>query len=354
MKIFVIGGITRTLEMEQTVDSIKVLDSVMRDFAEAVSGAGHEAVVSSPFRESADRAFLDALKLAVGDAQQSISVEIHYPASPAIEAEVDKAITGSLGKTVHRFRHPAPVNDEKASLTNAWLFSQLYALDRCHAVLAIGGKLGGTANLLLHLAEAKRKPILAIPLLGGASEQCYWRQRFQLMDRLGDGVTKMADDTCASQWVQLLERLADQDSNQIKSTEHAAPAFFISYARARPQEADLVEMILRRRNLSVFRDERDFEPGNLIETEIFNHIRKASVFISLYSQAYACSPWCYDELQEAASLHQKGSLRLWLLTLDDTRIVLPTARDIVTIPARSRIELEAKLSKHLDRLLALP
>ena len=96
-------------------------------------------------------------------------------------------------------------------------------------------------------------------------------------------------------------------------------------------------------------NDQAFEPGHLIESDIANHIHRASVFIALYSQDYACSPWCYDELRIATSLHNNTKIKLWLLTLDDTRIILPEARNIVTIPARDRGELEGKLNQQLDR-----
>ena len=41
-------------------------------------------------------------------------------------------------------------------------------------------------------------------------------------------------------------------------------------------------MLLRRRNLNVFRDDRDFLPGAVVNTEIDEHIKRADVFIALW------------------------------------------------------------------------
>ncbi len=352
MKIFVIGGSSHSEDSPERDADVCELDRLMMFFAEQLEKSGHEVITCSPFPGTADRALLNAL---MNDrfSRRRPRVELHFPSTQHTLTEVEKALEGTPDDWVLLFKHPAPADELPASLANAWLFSQLYALERSHAVLAIGGKLGGTTNLLLHLAEAKHKPVLAIPSLGGASEQCYWRRKYELEDRLGDAASQLSAKNSTHQWTSLIEQLTDQNSRNVVNHKNSAPTFFISYPRARPQEADVVEMLLRRRNLSVYRDDQDFEPGNLIEADIANHIHRASVFIALYSQDYACSPWCYDELRIATSLHSNTKIKLWLLTLDNTRIVLPEARNIVTLPARSRSELEGKLNQQLDRLIEL-
>lgn len=77
---------------------------------------------------------------------------------------------------------------------------------------------------------------------------------------------------------------------------------FISYARKRPHEADYIETLLRRRNISVFRDESEFGAGEDIPIQIEEHIHRANTFIAVYCTEYACSPWCYDELELALDL----------------------------------------------------
>jgi hypothetical protein len=124
--------------------------------------------------------------------------------------------------------------------------------------------------------------------------------------------------------------------------------FFISYARSRPQEADFVEMILRRRNLTVFRDDRDFGAGRSVSGEISEYICQAQVFVTLWCKEYACSPWCFDEFDSALARHKDGHLALWLLCVDDTRIVPPAARQLINYPIRTREELEGRVLSLLE------
>jgi hypothetical protein len=128
------------------------------------------------------------------------------------------------------------------------------------------------------------------------------------------------------------------------------PKFFISYPRARPEEADFVEMVLRRRDYVVYRDERDFGPGQILQGEIDGYIHQATVFIALWCQEYACSPWCFDELELALELQQAKGLEVWLLCLDDTRVVPKNARSIVGYSANSRTELEGQVISLLDKM----
>jgi TIR domain len=126
--------------------------------------------------------------------------------------------------------------------------------------------------------------------------------------------------------------------------------FFISYPRSRPWEADFVEMTLRRRNLSVFRDERDFGPGKSIPREISEKIYESDVFVAIYCTEYACSPWCFDELDLALSWQATGGPELWLLLVDEARIVHPAARELTNYPARSRVELEGQILRLIEGL----
>lgn len=111
----------------------------------------------------------------------------------------------------------------------------------------------------------------------------------------------------------------------------------------------MVEMTLRRRNYEVFRDEHAFECGRDLVTEINNHIHRANVFIALWCREYACSPWCYDELDLALDRAEAREMRLWLLCLDNTRIVPPKARKIITHKCEDRAGLESKILQLLDR-----
>jgi hypothetical protein len=58
------------------------------------------------------------------------------------------------------------------------------------------------------------------------------------------------------------------------------------------------------------------------------------------------APWCFDELELAV----KRGKTLWLLCVDDTRIVPPAARNLISYPARSREELERHVLTLLEQI----
>jgi hypothetical protein len=349
MKILLIGGVTTqpSQETEHKTQSAIVTQSMARLGKDLVS-AGHDLLVCSPFSPSAD---VDAVTgaapvLRKGDGP---SVEFHYPGAPEVELEVTR-LTESLSlKNFCRFPHPLIGHlGSKDQRSYAWLLPQLSAMDRSHAIIALGGRIEGSTSLLLALADSRQKPMLPLTFLGGAAADAFQRRRYQLEDRLGEAVAVLSDPGRVAETITLVEQLADQQFAQSPKT--APRRFFISYPQCRPQEADFVEVTLRRRHLDVFRDAHDFGAGRPLLQEIMEHVHGAHVFVALWCREYACSPWCFDELEIALTRHAAGKILLWLLCLDDTRMVPPVARNLVNYPAKTREELEKQLLTLLERL----
>jgi hypothetical protein len=55
-------------------------------------------------------------------------------------------------------------------------------------------------------------------------------------------------------------------------------------------------------------------------------------------------------LQLALERHKANGLALWLMCVDDTRMVHPSARSLVSYPSRTREELERHLLTLLERV----
>jgi hypothetical protein len=343
MKVFVIGGTTVSPDDDKYPKELRVLERSMRQFGEGLIGVKHELLVCSPYPGSAD---LEAVRGAAGSAhaRKGTNIEFHHPHINSVSEEVDhlKEML-NLGKA-KSFFHLPPVDATAEALKYAWLLAQLSAMDRSHVVVAIGGKVTGAASLLLPLAEEKRKEILPFTFLGGAAEQSFFRQQYALEDRLAQGVAILNDLGRIDEAVSMLNGLAHP---QTATEQGKIRRFFISYPRSRPQEADFIEMILRRRNQIVFRDEQDFGSGQPIPAEIDQHLYQADVFVAIWCKEYACSPWCFDELDLALKRHKEGRLTLWLLCVDDTRVVPPAARDLLNYTIGSRKELEGTILKLL-------
>lgn len=130
------------------------------------------------------------------------------------------------------------------------------------------------------------------------------------------------------------------------------PKFFISYSYDKPEDADVVENLLLRHKYEVIRDRYSFQPGAPLPDEIKDAIHRSTVFIAIWRWEYACSPWCFDEMEIALELREAGRLLLWIFCMDDTRMVPPKARPLSSFRIETREALEGKVSELLVRLKA--
>ena len=87
----------------------------------------------------------------------------------------------------------------------------------------------------------------------------------------------------------------------------------------------MVEAALLRRNVAVFRDERDIRQGERIDERIGEEISRCTMFIGLWCHEYVASPYCHDEVRMWCANHP-GAEGLYLLRFDDTRPVWSTVR----------------------------
>lgn len=320
-----------------------LLERSVQTLSESLVIAGHDVVVCSPYKDSVDYyAIVRVADMLNKDPELKATVEVHYPDEPSVSAEVRKVKEETNFEQMRLFSHICPSDlQTRESQSYSWLLAQINALNGSNMVVALGGRLDGPATLLLRLAEANRRPILPLRFMGGAAARIYDRLQYELQDKLRDDFPVLNDEGRVSEVSRLVEKLAGVSGQNLISNDYQE--FFISYARARPEEADHIETLLRRRNFTVYRDEEDFKPGTLTYEEIKQHIYKADVFVAVWCQEYACSPWCYDELQLALDRLDAGSIKLWLIRVDKTRIVPPGARELIYFDARNRSELEGKI-----------
>jgi hypothetical protein len=348
MKIFLIGGVSVETNDPAYANQVERLNSSMTELGRNIIKAGHDLLVCSPFEGTADVAAARGALEAIASQKEVSTVEFHHPDAAAVAAEMAKFREGFHSEALKSFMHPTPKDEKGADLVEyAWLLAQTYAMDRSHSVIALGGKIGKTASLLLGLVDVRKKPILPLTYLGGAAAQAYDRRRYLLEDHLGSDLSALHDPSRSTEIVELMIRAA---TDSPKSSPASKPLrFFVSYPRARPCEADFVETALRRRQCDVFRDEKDFAPGSPIPSEIEAAIYRADVFIAIWCNEYACSDWCFDELSLALRRRDAGKLAIWIFCVDNTRIVPPGARNLTNYPARSREELERHIMVLLEQ-----
>lgn len=343
MKVFIIGGVTVKRDDPKFDNEVQILKKSMEVLGAELISHGHEVVVCSPFPDSADFHVLHGIAAKSKDSHPIVS--IHYPEIPVVESSL-KSLLSTLGLSKVD-RYPYSIEYDSVvpeTLQYAWLFAQLNAMDASAGVVVIGGKPSGSLNLLLHLADARQKGVLPLIFLGGAARDYYSAAYWRLRDLIPNDLETLANPSAVASVPSLLETLLTGGKGEAERT------FFISYARARPHEADYVETLLRRRNHIVYRDEENFEPSADTQSEIIKNIKRASVFIALWCREYACSPWCFDELEIALERQSKGLADLWIFCIDDTRIVPKAARSLNYYPVNSREKLEGKILFLLNKL----
>jgi hypothetical protein len=351
MKIFFIGGLTTALDSPQGRRELAQLEDVVQTVMKPLIAAGHQFNVCSPFADSVDAQvvsnFVSREAKSPANALRQSELLVFYPKEKSVLEKISELLKGCPVTRIRTFPQAlAYKTDGKIDWNHSWLLAQLAALDDSELVLAIGGRAEGTANLLLLLAEGRGRPILPLGYLGGAASLCLSRRWYQLEDSLDGGdLSALQNAGNAAIAGGLIEKIANPKFGKLPMGRK--PRFFISYPRERHAEADFVEMILRRRNLEVFRDEHDFEKGEYLFSTINEHIHRANVFIAIWCKEYACSPWCYDELDLALQRRQEGNVRLWILAIDNTRLVHPGARGLLTIPCRDREDIAGKVMEQI-------
>ncbi|TCL18658.1 TIR domain-containing protein [Azotobacter chroococcum] len=337
MKILILGGISGESGLSID-DEIELLKTTMTSVVDDLISNGHDFIVCSPFPESADYLTIKTLS----ERKTNNKIDIYYPDTPFISDSLDHLLKTYNIKHVQKFPCKPVVDGTEINRTYSWLLAQLAALEACSCVIAIGGKVDGTLSLLLKIAETKNKNIIPLEHIKGASSNFLEKNQWIIKDFLSTDIAILKYSTEVHNISRILERFAN--TNNLRSTAK----FFISYARSRPQEADYIETILRRRNHVVYRDEHDFQPSADIPSEILRNIKEASVFIAVWCNEYACSPWCYDELMLALERLNAKQADLWLICVDDTRIVPKDARSINYYRVNSRSELEGQILRLLD------
>lgn len=160
MKIFIIGGLTEEIQDYKFKNACEKI-------GEKISKLGYSLVICSPFEDSADYWVLKGFIKANPSESQSIDL-IHVDSN-----EINSKIANIRNSISHKNINIQPIitSSLKEDPSYIWLLCQLQALETCQAVVSIGGKNDGAANMLLILAESKRKKYYLFPF---SVEQLYF------------------------------------------------------------------------------------------------------------------------------------------------------------------------------------
>ena len=154
-----------------------------RGVATGAWGAGSGQRPSAHHLQPVSGVGVEVLRGAAGAGLKA--AEVHYPSNHQVRERV-ALVAKELGLYFKRFDHPNMDDADGRPVSYSWLLAQLAALDACDLIVAAGGRLGGSAGMLLHQAEAKRRPVVPLGHLGGEAALALERQRYRLLDRLGE------------------------------------------------------------------------------------------------------------------------------------------------------------------------
>jgi hypothetical protein len=127
--------------------------------------------------------------------------------------------------------------------------------------------------------------------------------------------------------------------------EKPSKTIFISYAQSNSSTADFIEICLRRNNIEIKRDNIDLDTGDPIWEKIKNLIDDSSIFLAIYDKEYACSHWCYDELEYAI----ENEKEIWLFKTDSTSVINPKFRHRLNEEVKDRKAIEHKITALLHK-----
>ncbi len=289
-------------------------------------------VICSLFEDSADYYVYEEF------VQKSLKTEVHYFDNKDVRKQIRKVVKDNRIVKI-------PYLDDKTQLDtrDAYLFCQINAIKNVDGIIAIGGKINGSANLLLHIAEANKKLVIPFIKYKGAAEDYFNRNKYLIKDLLGNNFSILYGDdeeAIIKSFIEKREKVCIDSKN--------VGRVFLSYARENPTWADCAEIILMRRGIPVFRDESEFKAGSDIPRVIREEIYRANTFIAMWCKEYACSPWCIDEMEMA--LERREDINFWIVCVDNTRIVPKAARNLLYYKVECREDLERVLLKLLMSL----
>lgn len=291
------------------------------DLGAALATSNLKLAVCSAHASSVDRHVVDAF-VAAGGHPSRISVDHPDDNEIALEwRELERIWGAPPGATRPRVGPDFRSSDGRIY---AFLHCQLRALDSAAVVVVLGGQLNGSAHLLVEIARGRGIPVLPFSFAGGLGERLVEDFRYQLADVLGPQVALLRRPDGPGHIVDLVAGI-------VGSARREAPRVFISYPWRRPGEADHLETEFRRRDIDVFRDEREIRLGEDVEAKLHEALEDCDIFVGLWSSEYVRSPWCFDEFHSVMERRKRsGNPMVVLLRLDDTRLVWRVARSGTT------------------------
>lgn len=297
MRILVAGS-KRSIKDDQRIHSW--FDDLAASIGHFIADTGHTLLLESDEEITFDyHALHGALK-----ASESVDVEVHRLRS------LKRAYKHLRAANLRQIGYGDPPVRLKKEDRRLW--ARVGAVAASDVVLIMGGATG--TETFGSAATDLRVPLVAIPEFKGAAldwfDRCVvcYQQQPELQDLLGAVEQPSKTPDSAEAIVQFAELLAKKHG------------YFLGYAHEDREAADHLEVLLRRNNRVVFRDEARLRFGDVFERDIEQQLRRSDTYVGLWSRSFAASEWCEKELNWALKLQLKRRRprRVHLVLLDDT------------------------------------
>jgi nucleoside phosphorylase len=329
--VLVIGGVTEETEYPDYEEA--ELAEFCRRLGATIAKAGADLIVCSPVPDSADfHALLGYVQTGAGR-----TVHLHAPDHPYVsnkEAELRAMLGPARASQIKNWFHPGPETEDPKAMGEAWLLCQLMALDEADVVISVGGRVSNNANTILHLAEARQKPLVPFEFLGGASRRAFnrrdWKQIYPGLDYL-----KLKDKDAVEDAMRLADHMVTALMREVHGYAWPPRHVFVSRARADAVFAQHLDTYLSGVGLTVLLGEKVLASHQVVESAIADAVRQCDLFIVLWSRSFAASRFCYDEIEFALQRYREGQLQLWIINLDGSDIVPPGARGLPQVVAKT-------------------
>jgi hypothetical protein len=167
MKVMIIGSILDGKKEEFAV--------TCHNIAKVLLEMKATLIICSLFQDSADYLIYKEF------CKTSNNIELHFLNVQSVRERIKDV---KVSSKIKLFRY---LDDRcKLDSRDAYLFCQINAIKQADMIIAVGGKLNGSANMLLYIAEMNKKPVIPLVMYEGAANNYYQRNKYKISDCLGE------------------------------------------------------------------------------------------------------------------------------------------------------------------------
>ena len=245
------------------------------------------------------------------NSSNAAAVEAHLP--DFFSPHTDPAPPGLKITPVGYPRHGGSATGDKA-LYFDFLVATVRAVESCDVAITLGD--GESVRMVGSLAASGRAPVLAIAAFGGSSSDVFdhHRSTYAIILPGQPDYSALSDRwrlDSAARVIAFAERLGPR-----RPAEGTTRSYFISYSSNDAEIADHIELLLRRKDRHVIRDETFLRVGDRLPDAVAAMVSQCGTFVAINSRSYALSDWCQNEL--ALALDTIKPARIVCLTTDES------------------------------------